>query len=105
MRGRVCSQNPPPASLHWRDNAGHSPHRWTLGVLADDQGQPFQGRAAHELRALASSLALHRGTPLRDILRAVGWSAESTFAKHYLRHVPAVSGQMEGAIRLPTSGE
>ena len=105
-RGRVWAKNPPPADLHRRrDMAGHSPRRRTHGVPADDQGQPFQGRAAHELRALATSLALHRGTPLRDILRAVGWSAESTFARHYLRHVPAVSGQMEVAVRLPTSGE
>ena len=68
------------------------------------QGQHFEGRTAHELRALAASLAFHKGTPLHDVLRAVGWSSQSTFARHYLRHVPAALHQRMGVGRLPDAG-
>ena len=72
--------------------------------LVRPQGQHFEGRTAHELRALAASLAFHKGTPLHDVLRAVGWSSQSTFARHYLRHVPAALHQRMGVGRLPDAG-
>lgn len=111
QRDGVMRANPPPSGASPRAevySAGNSPRpRTTDGpaVTSDHQGQPFQGRSAHELRAIAASLAFHRGTPLQDILRAVGWSAESTFARHYLRHVPAAPSQTEAAVRLPSSGD
>jgi len=48
---------------------------------------PDLTRPAHELRALAASLALHRGTSYPEVIRAVGWSSASTFARFYLRHL------------------
>ena len=63
---------------------------------------PLTGRTAHELRALASSLAYHRGTPLDEIVRAVGWAAPSTFARFYLRHLSA-DPEPATSLRLPCS--
>ena len=44
---------------------------------------------AHELRAVASSLAYMGGVALADVLQAVGWRQESTFVRHYLRQIRA----------------
>lgn len=65
--------------------------RVSPGVSGTGPVSPPQltGRTAHELRALASSLALFRGTPVADIVRAVGWSAPSTFQRFYLRDLSA----------------
>ena len=49
------------------------------------------GSHAHEIRVIAASLALLRGTALADLLQAVGWRSESTFTPHYLRQLDAPS--------------
>lgn len=57
---------------------------------------------AHELRAVAASLAFHRGAALKDIIKAVGWSSASTFGRFYLRHLDSGQGRsVEENIRLP----
>ena len=40
---------------------------------------------AHEIRAVASSVALERNVAITDIIRSVGWRSDSVFARHYLR--------------------
>lgn len=57
---------------------------------------------AHELRAVAASLAFHRGAGLKDIIKAVGWSSASTFARFYLRHMVTGNGSSaKENVRLP----
>lgn len=48
---------------------------------------PDMSRPTHELRAISSSMALHQGASMDQIIRAVGWSSGSTFAQFYLRHM------------------
>ena len=55
-------------------------------------------RAAHELRAIAASLALRTGTSLTDVIRAVGWTSETTFGRFYLRHYGITDGSNEAAV-------
>lgn len=59
-------------------------------------------RAAHELRAVASSLAFHRGASLSDVIQAVGWTSATTFGRFYLRHMGEENvGEENMNIRLP----
>ena len=58
-------------------------------------------RPAHELRALAASIALHRGTPYAEVIRAVGWSSASTFARFYLRHLGLTDPVIQDARSVP----
>ena len=44
-------------------------------------------RPAHELRALAASMALLRWKSYTEVIKAVGWSWASTFGRFYLRHL------------------
>lgn len=60
--------------------------RWVKIVLQGagiDTGQ----FSAHSTRAAASSTALAKGLPLSTILKAVGWSQDSTFRKFYNKPV------------------
>lgn len=45
---------------------------------------------AHSTRAASTSAAVSRGTPVDVVLKAAGWSAESTFTKFY-KKVPAAN--------------
>ena len=49
--------------------------------------EPGQDRkvSAHSTRATSTSVALHRGVSVNNILKAADWSSTSVFAKHYLR--------------------
>ena len=60
-------------------------------------------RPAHELRAMAASLAFHRGAALADIIQAVGWSSATTFGRFYLRHMEFRQSDSvpEETLRLP----
>lgn len=40
---------------------------------------------AHEVRAVSTSLALQRNCAVQDIIQAVGWRSNSTFARFYMR--------------------
>jgi hypothetical protein len=64
---------------------------------------PDLSRPAHELRAIAASLAFFRGAALRDITLAVGWSSQSTFGRFYLRHMPdqRADGTQGPPVQLP----
>lgn len=42
---------------------------------------------AHEVRAVAASVAFQRNCSIRDIVESVGWRSESTFARFYLRNL------------------
>lgn len=65
---------------------------------------PDLHRPAHELRAIASSLALYRGAALSDITKSVGWSSASTFGRFYLRHISGEQDvRVHQLLRLPGS--
>lgn len=49
---------------------------------------PDLSRPAHELRAIAASLAYLRGARLQDLMSAVGWQTHSTWGRIYLRQLP-----------------
>ena len=68
----------------------------TLDSFSADLSRP-----AHELRALAASIALHRGTPYAEVIRAVGWSSASTFARFYLRHLGLTDPVIQDARSVP----
>ncbi len=53
---------------------------------------------AHEVRAIATSLAITRSISMENILRAAFWRNESTFLRFYLRDM---SHDMDGKVRLP----
>ena len=53
---------------------------------------------AHEVRAIATSLAIIRSVSMENILRAAFWRNESTFSRFYLRDM---SHDMDGKARLP----
>jgi integrase len=53
---------------------------------------------AHEVRAIATSIALSRSVSMENILRAAFWRNESTFSRFYLRDM---SRDMNGRARLP----
>jgi hypothetical protein len=62
---------------------------------------PDLARPAHELRAIAASLAYCKGTALSEMVRAVGWSNSCTFATFYLRNVSDVGSPHAS---LPSGG-
>jgi hypothetical protein len=53
---------------------------------------------AHEVRAIATSLAIMRSVSMENIMRAAFWRNESTFSRYYLRDM---SRDMEGRAILP----
>ncbi len=53
---------------------------------------------AHEVRAIATSLALMRSVSMENILRAAFWRNESTFSRFYLRDM---TRSVDGKARLP----
>jgi len=53
---------------------------------------------AHEVRAVATSLALLRSVSMENILRAAFWRNESTFSRFYLRDM---TRSVDGRARLP----
>ena len=60
---------------------------------ATDEDARLASTSVHEIRALASSVAVQSTFALADVLRAAAWATPSTFASHYLREV---SGLCDG---------
>ena len=60
--------------------------RFVIKSAYTEAGLPALSRLrAHEIRATATSIAFKENVAVRDIIQAVGWRSESTFATHYLR--------------------
>ena len=61
---------------------------------------------AHELRAIAASLAWHRGAALSEVIQAVGWTSTTTFGRFYLRNMSSRQTDCvpEDSLRLPAKG-
>jgi hypothetical protein len=62
--------------------------RWVIRSAYDDLSPSGAKRLkirAHEIRAVSTSVALDRNCSVKDIIAAVGWRSDSTFARFYLR--------------------
>ena len=78
--------------LRWMDGKPASAQtisswlRFVIKSAYTEAGLPALSRLrAHEIRAIATSTAFKENVAVRDIIQAVGWRSESTFATHYLR--------------------
>jgi hypothetical protein len=72
-----------------------------VSAASESLHPPDLARPAHELRAIAASLAYCKGTALSEMVRAVGWSNSCTFATFYLRNVSDVGAPHAS---LPSGG-
>lgn len=65
--------------------------RFVIKSAYAEAGLPAIGELrAHEIRAIATSTAFKENVAVRDIIQAVGWRSESTFATHYLRDLSLI---------------
>ena len=57
---------------------------------------------AHEVRAVSASVALQRNCAIKDIVAAVSWKSDSTFAKFYLRDMNRQAAELDrlGAVAV-----
>ena len=44
---------------------------------------------AHDVRAVAASIAYYRNTPLKELYGLIGWKSSTIFVRHYLRDMAA----------------
>ena len=65
-----------------------------LHTADDSEALALAQARPHEVRAVASSLALQATFALNDILAAAQWSTPSIFAAHYLRDVSMFDGKL-----------
>lgn len=63
------------------------------------------GVRVHEVRAIASSLAMQSTYALEDILRAAQWATPSVFASYYLRDVSTYDGHLYSLGSLVVAGQ
>lgn len=59
---------------------------------------------AHDVRGVASSLALYKGVPLEEILQAAAWKSPNTFISSYLRDPLRLESRMASAFLPGGSG-
>ena len=71
------------------------------GSTTDNSQQFSTARPAHELRAIAASISLHRGKPYAEVIKAVGWSSASTFGRFYMRHLGISEALSQQPLPLP----
>lgn len=84
---------------HWLESkpdiAPQTISKWLRSVIKmayRAESTPLQGAdapRAHEIRAIASSLAFDRNLATKEIIQAVGWRSQSTFGRFYLRDLNA----------------
>ena len=61
------------------------------------------GAHAHEVRALAASLAVAGHRPIKEVMRAAYWRSESCFTKFYLKDMAKYQNQNEGHATVAAS--
>jgi hypothetical protein len=96
----------PPGQAGSRNQSGNASLQCSPSPVSGHESLdqvPNLHRPAHELRAIATSLAFQRGAALGDITKAVGWSSDSTFGRFYLRHMAqrATNNHVSTVLRLP----
>ena len=58
---------------------------------------------AHNTRGVASTSAATVGVPFEDIMDAAAWSRSQTFARFYLKDLPAMRGRFSRALMVAAS--
>lgn len=59
---------------------------------------------AHEVRAVAHSLAAYNGASLQDVLDGAGWHGEESFFRHYIRDMTAALAGPAGKAPVVIAG-
>ena len=85
------------------DMAIHSISYWirrTIKVAYENTNGESLGAvhkvSAHEVRAVATSLAANKHIPIKDIMRQAYWKSESTFISYYLRDLEKYNRDVKG---------
>ena len=58
------------------------------------------GIRAHDTRGVATTWAATVGVPFEDIMDAAAWSRLQTFARFYLKDLPAMRGRFSRAVMV-----
>ena len=58
------------------------------------------GIRAHDTRGVATTWAATVGVPFEDIMDAAAWSRPQTFARFYLKDLPAMRGRFSRAVMV-----
>ena len=58
------------------------------------------GIRAHDTRGVATTWAATIGVPFEDIMDAAAWSRPQTFARFYLKDLPAMRGRFSRAVMV-----
>lgn len=74
----------------WVKNIIRSAH-----ATASHSDARIVGARVHELRAIASSLAVQATFKMEDVLNAASWKSSTTFTSFYLRDVSGLQGQLQ----------
>ncbi len=86
----------------YRPPSSQTVSRWlvrTIKMAYEIHPHLPKGRArAHSLRAVAPNWAHFKGASKRDILQAADWRRETTFIKHYQRHIKLPDSQFGEAV-------
>ena len=90
---------------HQKDITANTISAWIKNTIklayklsSDDQALIHQV-SAHEVRALASSVAFSHNLSLQDINRSCYWRGHSTFTQYYLRDIAMAT---EGTLHMPS---
>ena len=85
---------------HQKDICKNTLSGWVRNLLRrcyeepDPGSVPMSSTRAHEVRALAASLAFRGNIDMEDIMSSCSWRSHSTFSSFYLRDVSAVQGRL-----------
>jgi hypothetical protein len=80
----------------WASRQHLSGFHGSLPYLQDNDAQLSKrdlSRSAHELRAVAASLAYSRGASLKELMSSVGWSSTATVGRFYLRQTTSIDSK------------
>ena len=79
--------------------------RWiTLAITADPSAILGGEKAtAHQVRAMATSIALFAGVPIAEILATAVWKTATTFVAAYLRDIPSTEGALAVSVLARSS--
>ena len=78
--------------------------RWLVEVIRLDTSLSSSSTVrAHQIRGMAGSAALFRGTPVHQIMAAATWRSATTFSSFYLKDISAEEARFASSILLPSA--
>ena len=72
---------------------------WAYSHLSREQREQM-GIRAHDTRGVATTWAATVGVPFEEIMDAAAWSRPQTFARFYLKDLPAMRGRFSRAVMV-----